>query len=96
MQSTNHMALSAVSTATLDQLTDELGAAGWDSTQTEKYDARDAVARLLHETFGPFDLTDSETNEVVREATLDETIESVQAGPEGHIAVAGRRCYVAE
>ena len=36
-----------IATATLDQLTDELGAAGWDSTQTELRDARDAVARLL-------------------------------------------------
>jgi len=89
------MNFSQISTATLGQLTDELAAAGWDSSQTEINDARDAVARLLHETFGPFDLRDSETNEGLREATEGETAESVLAGPEGHILIDGRRCYVA-
>ena len=88
------MNLSQVSTASLEALTDELAAAGWDSTQTDEYSARDAVARLLAETVGPFDLRDSETNETVREATADETAESVCAGPEVHILVDGRRCYV--
>ena len=85
-----------IATATLDQLTDELAAAGWDSTQTETRDARDAVARLLHETVGPFDLCDSETNDDIREATADEAAESVNAGPEGHIMVDGRKCYVVQ
>ena len=84
-----------ISNATLDQLTDELAAAGWDSTQTEIGDAREAVARLLHETVGPFDLQDSATNEVIRTATADEAAESANAGAEGHILVDGRRCYVA-
>ncbi|MCA9181948.1 MAG: hypothetical protein KDA51_10865 [Planctomycetales bacterium] len=88
------MSLSQVSTASLEALTSELAAAGWDSTQTDTYAARDAVARLLVETVGPFDLLDSETNDTIREATADETAESVNAGPEGHILVNGRRCYV--
>jgi hypothetical protein len=90
------MSLSQVSTASLEDLTNELAAAGWDSTQTDLYSARDAVARLLHETVGPFDLRDSETNDDIREATADEAAESVNAGPEGHILVDGRRCYVGE
>jgi hypothetical protein len=84
-----------IANATLDQLTDELAAAGWDSTQTEIGDAREAVARLLHETVGPFDLQDSETDEVIRAATADEAAESANAGAEGHILIDGRRCYVA-
>lgn len=90
------MKLSQVATASLEALTDELAAAGWDSTQTDIYAARDAVARLLHETVGPFDLRDSETNDGIRAATADETAQSCNAGPEGHILVDGRRCYVGE
>lgn len=90
------MSLSQIHTATLDQLTDELGAACWESTQTEIYDARESVARLAHVMDGPFDLCDSETNSVIREATEDEVAESVLAGPEGHILVDGRRCYVSD
>ena len=41
------------------------------------------------------DLIDSETNDTIREATVEEAIESVLARPEGHILVDGRRCYVA-
>jgi hypothetical protein len=84
-----------IANATLGQLTDELAGAGWDSTQTEIGDARGAVARLLHETAGPFDLIDSETNEVLRRATVDEAAESAAAGTEGHFLVDGCRCYVA-
>lgn len=40
------------------------------------------------------DLYDSDTAEVIREATEAEAIESALAGPEGHILVDGRRCYV--
>lgn len=36
-------------TATLEQLTDELAAAGWDSTQQTAEEARDAVLRLIDE-----------------------------------------------
>jgi len=89
------MTFTQIATATLDQLTNELAAAGWDSTQKESYVARDAVARLLHETAGPFDLTASDTNEVIRKATVDEAAESANAGEEGHILVDGIRCYVA-
>jgi len=89
------MNFNQIATATLDQLTDELAAACWDSTQTDTYAARDAVARLLHETSGPFDLCDSETTEVIRKATADEAAESANAGEEGHILVDGKRCYVA-
>jgi hypothetical protein len=87
------MNLAQITTATLDQLTAELAAAGWESTQTEAREAREAVARLLYETQGLFDLCD-ESNGTIREATIDETIESVLAGPEGWILVAGNRCYV--
>jgi hypothetical protein len=90
------MNFSQIATATLDQLTAELAAACWDSTQTETYDAREAVARMLYEIVGPFDLCDSETNDDIREATDDEAAESVNAGPGGHILVAGRKCYVAQ
>ncbi len=40
------------------------------------------------------DLCDSDTADVVRNATTDEAIASALAGPEGHILVDGRRCYV--
>ena len=90
------MSFEQIATATIDQLTDELAAAGWDSTQTDIHTAREAVARLLHETVGPFNLRDSETNDDIREATAGEAAESVNAGPEGHILVDGRKCYVAE
>jgi hypothetical protein len=88
------MHLDEIATATLEQLTAELAAAGCDSTQTEISDAREAVARLLHEFVGPFDLMDSETNEPIRTATVNELVESANAGAEGHILVNGRRCYV--
>ena len=89
------MTLAQVSTATLDQLTDELAAAGWDSTQTDVHDAREAVVRLMHETCGPFDLHD-ETNDVIGEATVEQAVASVLAGPEGWINSRGTCCYVAE
>jgi hypothetical protein len=87
------MTLTKVSVADLDQLTDELAAAGWDSTQTEVRDAREAVVRLLCEAAGPYDLCD-ESGDTIREATTDEVVESVLAGPEGWIDVDGQRCYV--
>lgn len=40
-------------------------------------------------------LTDSETTEFIREATIAEACGSAEAGPEGHILVDGRRRYVA-
>lgn len=43
------MTRNEVATATLDQLTDELAAAGWDSTQQTVEEAREAVLRLLDE-----------------------------------------------
>jgi hypothetical protein len=82
-----------ISTATLDRLTDELAAAGWDSDETSLHAARESVARLLNSTVG-LDLIDSETGEVIRKATDDEAAESANAGAEGHILVDGRRCYV--
>lgn len=87
------MTLDQIATANLDQLTDELAAAGWDSTQTELRDAQEAVARLLCEANGDYDLRD-ERNDLIREATTDEVVESVLAGPEGWIEVDGRKCYV--
>ena len=42
------------------------------------------------------DLCDSETTEVIRAATVAEACASAMAGPEGHILVDGRSCYVCE
>lgn len=39
-------------------------------------------------------LVDSNTTERVRAATESEYLESYHAGPEGHIMVGERRCYV--
>ncbi len=39
-------------------------------------------------------LCNSETNEVIRPALVEEVCESAVAGPEGHIMVNGVRCYV--
>lgn len=89
------MTLDQVATATIDKLTDELAAACWDSSFAEIHEAREAAARLLYQYCGDFELCDSETNEVIRPATEDETVASVLVGPEGHILVDGRRCYVA-
>lgn len=87
------MTLTQVSVANLEALTEELAAAGWDSTQTSVSSAREAVVRLLCELNGPFDLCD-ESGDTTREATTDEVVESVLAGPEGWISVDGVRCYV--
>lgn len=87
------MTLTQVSVADLDTLTDELAAAGWESTQTDVRDAREAVARLLHEVVGPFELCD-ESNDEIGDATVEQVVESVLAGPEGWIMVDGQRCYV--
>jgi hypothetical protein len=46
------MTLEQAQTATLDQLTDELAAAGWDSTQQTRAEAYDAVVALIRETNG--------------------------------------------
>lgn len=39
-------------------------------------------------------LTDSRTNDDIRDATVDELCESLLAGAEGTILVDGRKCYV--
>lgn len=39
-------------------------------------------------------LTDADTNDDVRDATVAEVCESLLAGPEGFITVDGRKCYV--
>ena len=83
-----------IRTLTLDQITDELAAAGWDSTQTEIYAARAAMARLVCVTQGCV-LVGSETGDTIRAATDDEAASSINAGAEGHIIVDGRKCYVA-
>lgn len=56
---------------------------------------RDRLRLLLDAATGiTSDLTDSETSEVIREATVAEACASAEAGPEGHTVVDGRRCYV--
>lgn len=88
------MTFNELQTASLDQLTDELAAAGWDSTQADVYEARDAVARLICEMRG-LTLHDYRSGDVIRPATDDEAGESINAGDEGVITVDGQRCYVA-
>lgn len=95
------MNLSKICVATLDELTDELGSAGWDNTIKCLWQAREDVVRLLWETLDARDenlyLYDSTTNNVICCATLQQTIDSVLAGPEGHIlGDDGRTYYVAE
>jgi hypothetical protein len=80
--------------ATLEQLTDELAAAGWDSCETSIDSARESVARLLNSAVG-LTLYDSETARFIRPATDAEAAESANAGHEGHIMADGRKCYVA-
>jgi hypothetical protein len=46
------MTYDQIATATLEQLTDELASAGWDSTQTSPREAREAVRCLLLELSG--------------------------------------------
>jgi hypothetical protein len=89
------MTIDQVATATLDQLTDELAAAGWDSEEQQLRIARESVAKLIYSTQGPFFLIDSELGENLGQATEAEFLESVLAGPEGHIMFNGLRCYVA-
>lgn len=40
------------------------------------------------------DLTDSQTGETIRLATVDEAVASLTAAHEGHIEIDGRDCYV--
>lgn len=85
---------SQISTASIETLTDELAAAGWDSTQNDIREARSAVARLLNEV-DDLRLYDSESGELITSTVdNDQAAESAQT-PEGHILVDGRRCYVA-
>lgn len=50
------------------------------------------MLQMAHST--EHDLIDSATNEVIRTAIFDETVESWQASAEGHIEVDGRTVYV--
>jgi hypothetical protein len=87
------MSFDQVSAATLEELTDELAAAGLNPGEIGLEEARDNVARLLNSVVG-LALFDSETARWIRPATDDEAAESANSGPEGHILVAGRKCYV--
>ena len=58
-------------------------------------DDRGALKLLLDAVNGPTsNLCNSETNEIIRPATVEEVCESVMASPEGHIMVDGVRSYV--
>ena len=66
------------------------GTAG-DLTQSD----RDGLRLLLDAVNGPTsNLCNSETNEVIRPATVEEVCRSVVASPEGHVMVDGVQCYV--
>ena len=82
-----------IATATLNELTDELIGVGIKSHYTEISEAREAMVRVYFAVHY-LSLCDSETCETLRNATVEEAIESVNAGAEGHILVDGRRCYV--
>jgi hypothetical protein len=88
------MNFSEIANATLDELTDELGAAAWDSCQNEIHTARAAVACLLNEC-GDLRLYDSETGDLITSTVENELAEESAQTPEGHIMVDGRKCYVA-
>lgn len=88
------MTIDEIATAGLEKLTDELAAAGWDSTMTDRRDAQQAVARLINEA-GALHLWDSETGELVADVVSDEDAAESAVTPEGHILVDGRKCYVA-
>lgn len=72
------MTLSKVSVATLDELTDELGAAGWDSTAKDVGQARVDVVRLLCEVLGPPKLVNIQTGEVYRTAFVYEAVSAIE------------------
>jgi len=88
------MTIDQVCSATFEELTDELAAAGWDSCEYSVENARRSVARLINSVQG-CSLFDSETARYIRPASDTEAAESAVSGAEGHILVDGRRCYVA-
>jgi hypothetical protein len=79
----------------LETLTDELAAAGWDSTQTTYQEAREAVACMLN-SLSDLRLYDSITGELVTSNVSDETAMDSANEEGGHVLVDGRLCYVAE
>lgn len=89
------MTFDQIATATLHELTDELAAAGVDSTQTDIIAAREAVACLLNE-LSLLELRCSHTNDVIDHFPTDEQACGSCHTPEGHIYSGGRKCYVAQ
>ena len=73
-------------------------AIGWRNLGTDgdlTHEDRDALRRLLDAATGiTADLMDADTGDRIRLATVAEAVDSALARPEGHILVAGRRCYV--
>lgn len=89
------MSFTEIWNAEIDELTDELAAAGWSSEETNVDDARQSVARLVNE-YGDLRLYDSDAGDLIRsQVSGDEAARSCLT-PEGHILVDGVRCYVAE
>ncbi len=89
------MNFSEIANATLEKLTDELAAGGYDSTQTDLSDARSAVACLLNEC-GDLRLYDSNTGELITSTVENGQAKESAQTTEGHIIVDGRKCYVGE
>lgn len=79
--------------ATLNELNEELAAAGFESTHTDLHTARLAVASLMAETPG-YCLMQYDSAEPLRAATATEILESALSGPEGVIEIDGVTCYV--
>lgn len=55
---------------------------------------RDALRVLLAASTGEAVLYDSDTTDMIAMASDEQAVESAMAGPEGHIEIDGRRCYV--
>ena len=85
--------LDEIANASLEQLNLSLAQYGR-HFQADIGEARNSVARILHQIDG-FHLFGSGNNDEIRLASVEEVVESANAGPEGHILVDGRKCYVA-
>jgi hypothetical protein len=85
--------IDSLADATLEELNEELAAAGFESTHTDLHSARLAVASLMAETPG-YHLMAYDNAEPLRAATAAEILESALSGPEGVIEIDGVSCYV--
>ena len=94
--STDRLTLADVASADTTRLMKALSIIGYDVTDMEIRDVRAAVAKMLYDNHGPYELCD-ENGEPFRWATIDEMIEfATTAWVDGYIMVDGKRCRVME